>query len=349
MTRREYYDSFEPKRLTRAWWLVRLRGVAWVAVVTALVWIYADAEFTDEMTLNAAIELAPALPDRFVLQSKAMTRVSFTARGRRSSLEQVERWLRQAGTVLHHPVTEGERSVDVRDVLNRSKGVWQEGVTVLSASPAVLRVQLDRRIPVPDLPVRLEYTGAFPTETTVTPSSVGIQVAEGDWEKIRKAEAEPVLRTVSVDLRNVQDDTPFEVTLVRQIAGVPVEPDRPSVTVRVKIAQLTETEELTVPVQVISPTAWMEDGTWGRYALKRQNPLEWRAKVQVSGTRKDLDQLKVGDVQAYVMLTDDDKKPVSWLTRQVEVRLPRGLDLKLLGPRPTVTFKLEKLPAAGPT
>ena len=54
-----------------------------------------------------------------------------------------------------------------------------------------------------------------------------------------------------------------------------------------------------------------------------------------------------GDVQAYLVLTDDDKKPVSWWSRQVEVRLPQKLNLSLLGAPPTVTFKLEKLPGGG--
>ena len=93
--------------------------------------------------------------------------------------------------------------------------------------------------------------------------------------------------------------------------------------------------------------SWLEDGTWRQYVLKRQNPAEWRAKIQVSGTRKDLDQLKGGAVQAYNLLTDDDKKPIeSWLTRQVVVHLPRELNLSLLGTRPSVSFKLEKAPAA---
>jgi len=348
MTRREYNPALEPEPYSRGWWLRRTRNGAWVVLVTVLVWVYADAEFTDEAELNATVHLAPARPDRFVLLSRDRLRVTFKARGRRSSLERVERWLRQPETVLSHHVAEGRTALDIRAILNDEPGIVKEGVTVLSARPAVLRAQLDRRIYQADIPVKLEYTGAFPTEIAVDPIRMGLHVAESDWERIRRAEPEPQLRTVSVDLQNVQDDVPFGAQVVPQIAGVPVEPERDRVSVRVKIAKLTEPKELAVPVQVVSPTVWAEDGTWRDYALKRQDPAEWRPRIQVSGTRKDLDQLQAGDVSAYVVLTEDDKKPVSWLTRQVEIRLPEALDLKLLGQRPTVTFKLEKLPPAGP-
>ncbi|GAF98290.1 unnamed protein product, partial [marine sediment metagenome] len=48
-----------------------------------------------------------------------------------------------------------------------------------------------------------------------------------------------------------------------------------------------------------------------------------------------------------VVLTDTDKEPVSsWLEREVQIRLPRGLQIELTGQRPRVSFKLEKRPAA---
>ena len=349
MTKNEFYNTFEPPRLSRAWWLARSRSFLWVALVTALVWIYADVEFTDEMELAATVQLAAAEPGKLVLLSNSRARVNFTVQGRRSSLERLAQRLRSAEATIRYEVHEGDEDLPVRDVLNRDAFLIDEGLTVLSASPVTLRVRLDRKVYKADIPVKFEYAGAFPQEVTIDPPKMGLHVARSDWQEVLKAEPKPVLRTVRVDLTGIEDDKPFPVQIIRRIGDVRVEPDRPTVTVKVKIAQLTETEELTVGVQVFSPTSWMEDGTWKQYVLKRQNPAEWRAKVQVSGPRKDLDQLKSADVQAYVVLTDDDKKPVSWLTRQVEVRLPRALDLSLLGTKPTVTFKLEKLsPTATP-
>jgi hypothetical protein len=40
------------------------------------------------------------------------------------------------------------------------------------------------------------------------------------------------------------------------------------------------------------------------------------------------------NVIAYIQLTDDDKKPISWVEREVTVCFPPGLGLKLLSKRP---------------
>ncbi|HUT01090.1 MAG TPA: hypothetical protein VM031_01445 [Phycisphaerae bacterium] len=347
MTRRELHDILEPPRYTRAWWLARGRSALWVAVVTVLVWIYADVEFTDEKELSATIQLSTPAAGKLVLLSRKRVAVSFKVQGRRSALDRLEQHLHMPKTVVRYQVAEGDTEISTRDVLNRSPLFLREGLTCLSASPSSVKVRLDRKISVPDIPVKFEYTGAFPSKVTIEPPKMDIRVAKTEWEQVKKAEPSPVLRTVSVALKSGQSDKPFDVEVIRRIAGVPVEPERLTVTVTVKIAQLTETEELTVPVQVVSPTNWLEDGTWQQYVLKRQNAAEWRAKIQVTGTRKHLDQLKGGAVQAYIVLTDDDKKPVSWLTRQVVVHLPRELNLSRLGTGPSVTFKLEKIPAAG--
>jgi hypothetical protein len=346
MTKGEYYNLIEPTRFSRSWWAAGGRSLLWVTLVTVLLWTYADVEFTDEMELGATIQLIPARD--LVLQSESRIRVNFKVQGRRSSLEALEQRLLAPEAVIPCEVSEGDEDLSAREALNRTPLLQNEGLTVLSASPRVLRIRLDRRTYQPDIPVKFEYTGAFASEVVIEPPRMGLHVARSDWEKLLKAEPKPVLRTVSVDLKAVPSDKPFTVELVRRIADLPVEPDQPTVTVRVKIAQLTETEEIPVPVQVVMPPAWLEDGTWKDYALKRQDPQQWRPKIKVSGTRKDLDKLRAENVRAYVVLTDDDKKPIdSWLSRQVEVRLPRELNLTLGEERPQVAFRLEKLPSRG--
>jgi hypothetical protein len=348
MTKRELHDILEPTRYSREWWLTRAHNAVWILLVTMLVWIYADVEFTDEMELQATVQLSTPPGGKLVLLSARQVVVSFKVQGRRSGLERLEHRLRMPDAAIPYQVSEGDREISTRDVLNRSSLFQAEGLTALSASPRTLRVRLDTKIRVADIPVKFEYTGAFPSEVTVEPQKMGLLVARTDWEKIKKAEPEPHLRTVTVELKAVQSDKPFSAQIIPRIGSVPVEPDQTTVTVTAKIAELTETKELTVEVQVVSPTAWLEDGTWKEYVLRRQNVAEWRAKIQVSGTRKDLDQIKPGDVQAFVVLTEDDKQPLeTWLDRQVVVHLPRSLNLSRLGAAPSVHFKLEKAPATG--
>ena len=58
--------------------------------------------------------------------------------------------------------------------------------------------------------------------------------------------------------------------------------------------------------------------------------------------RSNVEKLQAEDVDAYVPLTDNDKIPTtSWLTRDVEFRLPRDLQLQVVGEKPTVSFRLD--------
>ena len=347
MTRRELYNLIEPDRFTRSWWLAGVRGAMWVVLVTAFLWIWADVEFTDQMELSATVQLTTAPSSNLVLLSKSRIRVNFKVQGRQRSLEQLRQHLDAPDVTIKHIVTEREDDVSIRDILNADEMIAGAGLTVMSASPNHVPVQLDTRIYVPYIPVQFVYTGALNPEVQVEPIKMGVHVAKSDWQKVPRdpnsGEPKPVLLTKPVDLTSIVDPSkPFQVEVIPQISGLPVEPDQPTVRVRAKIHQLTETQEITVPVQVLQPPSWLEDGTWKEYTLSRKDRAEWRVTLTVTGPRADLDRLKADSVRAYITLTDDDRKPVSWLTRQVEVQLPRDLNLQLSGIPPTVTFKLEK-------
>jgi len=338
--------------------MARLREVMWVIVVTVFLWIWADVEFADEMELSTTVQLATAPSSNLVLLSRSRIRVNFKVRGRQRSLEQLQQRLDVPDAVIRHVVTEGQDDLSVRDILNADQIIAGAGLTVLSASPNHVPVQLDTRIFEPDIPVQFDYTGALNPEVQVEPIKMGLHVAKSTWEEIlrrsprldAKIEPKPVLLTKQVDLKSLADASkPFQVEVIPQIYGLPVEPDRPTVSVRVRIHQLTETQEIAVPVQVLQPPSWLDDDTWKQYTLSRKDRAEWRVTLTVTGPRADLDRLKLKpeSVRAYITLTDEDRKPVSWLTRQVEVQLPPDMNLQLSGAPPRVTFKLVKNAPAG--
>jgi len=343
MTRRELYSLIEPDRFSRSWWLARIRGAMWVVIVTIFLWIWADVEFTDEMELSATMQLTTAPSSNLVLLSKNRVRVSFKVQGRQRSLEQLQQRLQSPDALVKYVLSEGEEDLSVRDILNRDMMIADAGLTVVSTSPNNVRVRLDTKIYRPDIPVQFEYTGARSPDVQVEPPKMGIHVAKSDWQEILKIEPKPVLKTKQVDLTSIVDPSrPFAVEVIPQIAGLVVEPDRPTVRVSVKIVTLTEKREITVPVGVLEPPSWLEDDTWKKYSLSRKDRTEWLVTLTVSGPRADLDRLKPESVRAYITLTDEDKKPVSWLTRQVDVQLPGDLNLRLVAAPPSVTFKLEK-------
>jgi len=353
MTDGAYHD--EPARFSRGWWLAGARSLLWVALVTVVVWVFADIENTTRAEFKAVIQLTTPPGSDYVLRSADRVNVTFRVQGRRSSIERLRARLpepneaRVPRAVIRYEVGPEDRDIPTVRVLNSSELIQKEGVTVLSATPGNLRVELARRVHR-EAPVVLDYTGGIPADAPqITPPRLGFSIVESEWDELSRRQPPPALRTVRKDLKEVKDDEPFEIEVIPRLADVPVELDQPTVRVRVRVAQLTETDKVVVPVEVVSPTSWLEDGTWRQYVLKRQNPAEWRVTVQVAGPRKDIDQLKAGETKivAYVVLTDGDKQPVSWLTREVQFRLPTPR-LKLVGTAPTVTFKLEQAAAAAP-
>jgi hypothetical protein len=346
MIARNYSD--EPPRFSRQWWLAGARNLVFVSLVTIVVWIFADVENSGRGEFRAVIQLAAPTGSDFVLRSDSRINVTFRVQGHRSSIERLRTRLGDANdarvgrTVIRYEVGPDDVDIPAVRILNTYELIAKEGLTVQSAVPGNLRVSLARKVRR-ELPVTLECTGGIPAETPqISPTKLGFSVVESDWEDLLKRQPNPVLRTVRKDLKEVKDDELFEVEVVPRLGELAVELDQPTVKVKVKVGQITETEKASVPVEVLSPAGWLEDGTWKKFTLKRQNPTEWLISVQVAGPRKDLDQLKTGETKigAMLVLGDEDKQPVSWLTREVQFRLPTQR-LKVVGPAATVTFKLE--------
>lgn len=346
MIEKNYSD--DPPRFSRQWWTAGTRNLAFVALVTVIVWIFADVENTGRAEFRAVIQLAAPPGSDFVLRSDSRANVTFRVQGRRSSIERLRTRLGDANdarvprAVIRYEVGPDDTDIPAVRILNSYELIAKEGLTVQSATPGNLRVSLARRVHR-ELPVTLECTGGMPAETPqIVPGKLGFLVVESDWDELTKRQPSLALRTIRKDLKEIKDDEAFEAEVIPRVGELAVELDQPTVKVRVKIGQLTETEKATVPVEVLSPAGWLEDGTWKKFALKRQNAAEWLVAVQVAGPRKDLDQLKSGETKigALLVLSDEDKQPVSWLTREVQFRLPTPR-LKVVGPAATVTFKLE--------
>jgi len=460
MTRIGPYADEAP-RFSRRWWFNLGRSVLWVALVTALVWVYADMERTPTKELEATVVLTTGKSPMKTLEANVEAKIRFTVRGDRTAMDKLEEQMGKIGSVITcdvsgrselgenflelKPLLEGiastpktgltveyvtppiikyqiirpraevratvvlttgnskdlmfqtgfkpeinvnfilegnrdllesfkndlnktasaivydvstespsagSREVDLAQLLDRMAGVSKAGLAVVSASPAAVKVMLERRITVSDVEVTFDYEGAtLIKEPEITPAKMAIRVGESQWAQIRQKlqpNLKPVIRTTRTDLKNVilEGPTTMKVEVVPAIAGMAVEPEHTSVSVTFQISQKIATRNITVSVRVLWPS---DDLTWKEYELKRKEPLEWRKQIQVTGSRKDLDQLDEKDVEAYVVLREDDKKPVaSWLTRPVEIRFPQELQLKLLGEKPTVNFKLEKRGSAAP-
>jgi len=342
----------EAPRFSRRWWMTSLRTLFWVVLVTVLIWIYADMEFTDNVEISGKIHLQPARADEIKLLSAETVNVTFTVRGNRGSIDRYRRLLAEQNATIEYtiPDTYGPGPHLIRtaeQILAVNPEISRAGLSVLTASPAGLEVELDR-MQLQKLPVVFDHSGAkFASPPVLRPETVNVLVAESKWRQILRAtpSGEPALKTTRLDLKGIPTGERITRTLeiVPSIASVPVQPQTTTVEVTFQIEQATGTRTIPVTVQLLAPAAWATDQTWTDYELKRKDDLEWRKQITLAGPKEELQKLRPEDVQAYVPLTEDDKKPVaSWLTREVVVRWPEGLNLRLVGDRPSVSFKLVK-------
>jgi hypothetical protein len=341
MTRRPYKLEFA--NYSRQWWLGVVKNFLWVALVTVLIWIYADMKFTDTKTLPMTVHLTA---DSLALMSNDEVRVIFKIEGSRETLDRYEREMKNSMVFdVSKELDPGEHRLMVLDIINNDPNIAKAGLRVTSTDPKEIGVVLERQVHQ-DMPVELEVSGAeladMPTRT------VGITVAESNWNEILARQPKPVLKTKEKDLKNKEPGKPIVVTfeIIPEIAGIPVKLDQSTIEVPVEITQRTDKKKLTVSVRVLALPDW-EDAR--KYDLVRKDPLEWRPEITVSGARTDLDKLDAREVDAYVVLHEDDKKFMeTWTTRTVQVRFPPGLQVQIDGPLPQVSFRLDTRPEVPP-
>lgn len=339
--------SLTAERFSPAWWLGAARNLFWVAVITLLIWVYADLEMSEPREFTATLRLMLGRAQQTVIVGDTDTAVTFSAKGSKRAMAQFERWLADNDETLEIDVSgyqAGFYSIPSVQILSQSPDIIEHGLEVETAAPTALEFRID---PLESHKVRVQFdhVGATLAEGTgIDPREVTVTAAVSDWERIRQQGGEPEVRTSREDLSMVppgQEET-RRLPLVAAIGDVRVQLSHKTVTVTFRVVQRTETITMAVPVGIHSPVEWTTNGTWSEYVLQKKDAdIPWRPEITISGARKDLERLSGEDVRAFIVLTEDDKEPVeSWLQRAVEVRFPPELRLQLVGERPTVQFKL---------
>lgn len=335
------------ERFSLAWWFAWARNLFWVAVITVLIWVYADLEMSEPREFTATLRLTLGKTQQTVIVGDTDTAVTFSAKGSRRAMAQFERWLADNDEIIEIDVSgypPGFYAMPVVQLLNQSPDIDQHGLVAQTAAPGTLEFTVDR-LEARLVPVVFDSVGATLTDgTTIDPHEVTVTVAASDWKRIDEQPGLPEIRTVREDLSTVrpgQEET-RRFRLVATIGDVLVQLSDKSVAVTFEVVQRTETLTMSVPVEIRSPLGWATGDTWTKYVLQKKDAdVPWRPEITVTGPKKDLEQLSPEDIQAFIVLTDDDKEPVeSWLQREVQVLFPTELQLRLVGEKPTVQFKL---------
>ena len=345
-------------RFSRLWWLEGVKTFIFVAIITVLVWVFADLEFTDEIQLSATIRLKSTLQSLAVLSPREVP-VEFTLKGDRRSLDEFSRQLNARNQTIEYDVAQDygpqdrKGQIRVSDIIRSAGGAQKAGLTVSLSfdSDNTIDVELDRRIRQ-EVAVEFAYRGAtLVAKPKIVPATVSVYVARTKWAELLERlgpSAKPTIKTAQRDLADQTDREPvtINIEIVALIDGFEVEPETTNVKVTYQIDQPTKSQTLKVSVRIVAPSQWYDDDTWLTYRLVRKSPLEWRKDIKVVGTRKDITELvsRSAEIDAYIVLRPEDKKEGAWWQAPVTVRFPPDLQSKvtLVEDKLTVEYKLQR-------
>ena len=357
MTKIKLYTPSAP-RFSLAWWAEGGRNFFFVALVTLLIWVYADMDVADKGNFQATVVLTTGDSADVELLPPREVEINFTLRGTRRALRSFQDYLDQKRSRIEYDVSvdfpSGPNTVGAEKVLGQGDVLNRLKLSLVTAAPDSIAFTLDERVSQ-IAQVELDYTGATLTaEPVIDPPQVTLNIARIDLASIRSrlAEGEPIiLKTKQLDLagRPTGDPLTENVSVIkpRTTFGVTIGPNQVKATFQ--IDQRPGSKAVTVNINAVAPSAWAEPGgVWSQYELVKKVPLEWRSEITVTGARKDVERLRPEDIEAYITLTEQDKAPVSWLTRTAKLRFAENMELEVVGELPAVNFKLQKRPLPAP-
>ena len=186
MTKLRYYTSELPP-FSRRWWGSVLRNSLWVVLITVLIWIYADIEFTDVREFHMTLRLHTG-PDRdMILAERREVDMTVKVRGNRSGLDRFQEWLDRQGSVLRYDPSDtyglGRHPISTAEVFTKFPAKATGGVTVLSCLPSQVDIDLVRAIRKV-LPVKFAYTGATEANWEAEPNRVIVRTSEEQWQRV---------------------------------------------------------------------------------------------------------------------------------------------------------------------
>ncbi len=332
-----------PERFSRRWFLDGLRTFAWVALITFLIWVYADLHFTveEEVRVRLAIHASSSGEPMVVLSKKELP-VVLRVKGNRHVIRRLEgnRLRYDAGRELGPGEHRGLATVDL---LERVPALRRAPVQILGADPAEMTIVVEAQELLREVPVELDPTGGEAEEPRIEPARVDLLVPASQRHLVG---ADRPLK-VRIDLSQM---APGQV--VRQKCEVQAPPGVTGAVIRPAAVAVSLTvasrpsRTFRVPIQVQAPNEWFSDDTWQRYELKKQSPLEWTRQITVTGNRIRLEKLRAEDIRAYIVLDEGSLKPTdAWYDGRVIVELPEGLVADPVG---TVGYRLDKRSEATP-
>ena len=349
--RRAYRREPPAKRFSKQWFKQTFHTFLWVAIITILIWVYADIQFTDQKEISARLRLRVDVNEGMVLLSKKEIPVTFRVKGNRHYVNRFRDLLDKKGSLLEYDVARAKRFIPgiyfdrTSEVLSSLPELRNSGLEIVSVRPARVKIHLDKLAIIKDIPVRFDYVGAeLDGKAIMKPDRVTLYLPASSRKRINPSKITLITRRIDLS------DTPAGVeNTIKDVEILPpagieqafIKP--PTVSVTFKVRQQTGQKTFVVQVKYLAPPSWLTDGTWQKYKLEVKPTETWRREIVVSGNRVDLEKLTPEKINAYIVLTDEDKKR-DWWPGKIHVEFPKDLNVRLAKPVPDLLYRLIKRP-----
>jgi len=326
-----------------------------VALLTCLIWIYADHITTTSVTRTVRLRVdrprgSPLIPKLVTANAEGtgLLTLQVTFSGPKVQLEQLGRELDNRDNELVYYVRMDDPNAetlikDTRSTIEELLGRQFAAVSVIQADPQQMEIAIDRLITVP-LPIRVDTGTIETTEPVYTPREAKVTIARSVFKNLPE-DKKAVVVNIEDKLQNWRGERVIEEKFVldQELAGNPITTDPTYVAVSLQIKRRYQPKELELPVHILAAPDLL-----AKYIVRIK---EEKIKVTLMGpadVMEDEEKLKK-DVRAFIYVNYDDKDR-KWFPRDVQFDLPEGIAVATdKTSRPTVHFQFEQRSASGTT
>lgn len=251
----------------------RLRSFLIVSLITAVVWLFAEAESLNDVEIRTPVALIASNPMVQIITDEGWEgRLRVTLRGSNAGISQAREYLEQ-GVALPLPFAAGpdeaETPVDLLETMQRLPELQRFGVTITAVVPMRVTVRV-REMVTTEIPIRASLPGVeLDGSASVTPASLNIRIPRSLRESLAAANQWPpaILATLPEETlaalpRGALVEREAELIIPDALAAGSgaVVPTNASATINFSIRARSESIELRAPVQVLLPP--IESGEW---------------------------------------------------------------------------------------
>ncbi len=341
--------------------LDRVRSLILIAFVTALVWIYAEAESLTRSQQEVRISFISGADD---LSSRVTSDdwrgvVRVRLEGSAASLQRTPPRIELRLGAPGVPDSEGEFTLDLADAIRADAELSRAGVNVISVEPPSVRLRIDELRRLDDVPVRAALSGIdLEQPARIEPSTTDLMVPRAVAEQMEALQGGPFVlaRIEPSQIDTARRGTPQRVRATLNLpAGITLNGGTARFTPPEALVELIirrDTATFTVPsapVQVLLPPT--EAGRWEVRILPEDLFLR---DVEVIGSSEFVAQVRNNDVRlvAVLSLSSDElergitekRASVATLRDGVIGQPPSGVRIEVRDP--SVRFEIVRIGGA---